>query len=53
MTEKYPVFFLPSSQNSMSTELDSGLICGYIVKTYETKSVTSKQKRPWNAKLCQ
>lgn len=51
MTEKYLGFLLPSSQNSMSTELDSGSICGCIVKTYKT-TLYLEAKKPQKAKLC-
>lgn len=43
MTGKHLVFLFPSSQNSISTEFDSGSICGYIVKTLK-QNYTSKQK---------
>lgn len=48
---KYLVFLFPSSQNSMSTQLDLGSICGYIIKAYETK-LYLQAKKPQKAKLC-
>lgn len=37
-------FSFPFQKNSMSTELHSGSICGYIIKTYKKQTYKFKQK---------